>query len=166
MHAQNVLTLNTYKAFHSCSTPPTFFPNPNLMPPSKPSWYWILTIPEQCWQPPQTLPPYATAIKGQLEIAPTTGYRHWQVAVKLKNKQRLSGLKALFPPETHAEPTKSSAAWDYVGKEETSVAGTSFQLGKVPSKAVDWDQVKDLAVKGQFSEIPSGTLLRCVVCGR
>lgn len=136
-----------------------------IMAPTAPAAYWILTIPEQAWTPPPTLPSWAILIKGQLETA-ASGFRHWQVLIRLKNKQRLSGVRLLFPKETHAEPTRSAAALAYVHKEETSVPGTRFELGQVKSKGVDWDAVKTLAVQGQFSEIDSGVMLRCVVCGR
>jgi len=135
------------------------------MQPSKPASYWILTIPEQAWTPPQTLPNTMVLLKGQLEEG-ESGYRHWQVVVRLKNKQRLTGVKLLFPIETHAEPTRSDAALAYVWKEETSVPGTRFCLGDVKGKGVDWDTVKTLAIEGRFSEIDSGVMLRCVVCGR
>lgn len=134
------------------------------MAPSPPASYWILTIPEQAWTPPQELPPHLLLIKGQLEEG-ESGYRHWQVVVRLKSKQRLSGIRLLFPRETHAEATRSQAALDYVWKDETSIPGTRFCLGEV-KKGVDWDQVKTLAVEGRFSEIDSGVMLRCVVCGR
>jgi len=132
-----------------------------------PSYYWILTIPHEKWTCPTALDPAITMIRGQLEIA-ASGFKHWQVVVRLKNKQRLSGLKALFPPETHAEPTRSAAATDYVWKEETRVPGTQFQLGQVKAAAhkVDWDKTLELATKGHFSEIESGVMLRCVACGR
>lgn len=136
------------------------------MPPSAPAYYWILTIPEARWTPPQTLPPWSTHLKGQLEVG-NGGFRHWQVLVRLKNKQRLSGIKILFPPETHAEPTRSGAASGYVHKEETSVPGTRFEMG-LPSKTgpVDWELVKTQAVEGKFGEIEPGVMMRCVTCGR
>jgi hypothetical protein len=81
------------------------------------------------------------------------------VVLRLKNKQRLSGIKVLFPPETHAEATRSAAALEYVWKEETAIPGTRFLLGEV-KKGVDWDMVKTLAVSGRFSEIESGVMLR------
>jgi len=106
-------------------------------------------------------------IRGQLELA-ASGFRHWQVVVRLKQKQRLSGVKKLFPSETHAEPTRSAAALAYVWKEETRVPGTQFQLGEVkaPASKTDWEDVLNKAKAGCFSEIESGVMLRCVVCGR
>jgi len=136
------------------------------MPVSAPASYWILTIPEQAWTPPATLPPWATEIKGQLEEG-EGGYRHWQVLVRLKNKQRLSGVKILFPPQTHAEATRSSAACAYVHKDATSVPGTRFSLGLPCKKGpVDWDLVKSQAVEGKFEDIEPGVMMRCVTCGR
>lgn len=134
------------------------------MPPSPPAAYWILTIPEQAWTPPTTLPDNLLLLKGQLEEG-ANGFRHWQVVVRLKQKQRLSGVRLLFPRETHAEPTRSSAALAYVWKEETSIAGTRFSLGLSKSKGVDWEEVKTLAVAGKFSEIDPGVMLRCGCCG-
>jgi len=136
-----------------------------IMAPSPPAAYWILTIPEQAWTPPQALPSWALLIKGQLEEG-ASGYRHWQVVVRLKNKQRLTGIRLLFPQEAHAEATRSSAALDYVWKEDTSVPGTRFSLGTVKGKGVDWELTKTLAVEGRFSEIDAGVMLRCVSCGR
>jgi len=136
-----------------------------MPPPSPPASYWILTIPEAVWTPPSTLPPTLLLLKGQLEVG-AQGFRHWQVVIRLKQKQRLTGVKLLFPPETHAEPTRSDAALAYVWKEDTRVAGTQFLLGTVKGKGVDWDLVKTLAVEGRFSEIDSGVMLRYERIGR
>jgi len=136
-----------------------------MPPPSPPASYWILTIPEAKWTPPTTLPPTLLLLKGQLEEG-AQGFRHWQVVVRLKQKQRLSGVKLLFPLETHAEATRSDAALAYVWKEATRVPGTQFLLGGVKNKGVDWAEVKALAVAGQFSMIDPGVMLRCVTCGR
>ena len=130
------------------------------MPPSAPCWFWILTIPQDAWTPPPQLPPWATLLKGQLEEG-AGGFRHWQVLLRLKNKQRLSGVRLLFPQGTHAEPTRSSAASSYVHKEETAVPGTRFLLGRDKTKGpVDWDEVKTKAVEGKFEEIDPGVMIR------
>lgn len=135
------------------------------MHPSPPAAYWILTIPEQAWTPPTALPTALLLLKGQLEVG-AQGFRHWQVVVRLKSKQRLTGIRLLFPRESHCEATRSAAALAYVWKEESSVPGTRFCLGSVKGKGVDWDEVKTLAVAGRFSEIDSGVMLRCATCGR
>ena len=133
-------------------------------PPSPPAAYWILTIPEAAWTPPPELPATLLLLKGQLEEG-ASGFRHWQVVVRLKSKQRLTGIRLLFPRETHAEPTRSAAALSYVWKEETAVPGTRFSLGTTKEKGVDWDLVKTQAIAGQFSDIDAGVMLRCAHCG-
>jgi len=134
------------------------------MPPSPPAAYWILTIPQATWTPPLELPPTLLLIKGQLEEG-ASGFKHWQVVIRLKNKQRLSGVRLLFPRETHAEPTRSAAALNYVWKEDTAVPGTRFSLGTTTTPGVDWDLVKSQAVGGDFASIDAGIMLRCESCG-
>jgi len=60
----------------------------------------------------------------------------------------------------HFELSRSAAADDYVWKEETSVAGTRFQLGKKPLKKNskrDWDSIRELAKSGDIESIDAGT---------
>jgi len=116
--------------------------------------YWLLTIPGEEWQP--SLPESCAYIKGQREVGPETGYVHWQVLCIFKNKIRLRGVKSVFGPRVHAEPTRSAAADEYVWKEATRVAGSQFELGIRPTRRnskSDWQQVWDLAVGGRMLDI-------------
>lgn len=129
--------------------------------PTSPQYFWIATIPSSTgWTPPTTLPSEFAMIKGQQEKGHQTEYLHWQLVFKLRKKQRLSGVKSLFPPETHLEPTRSAAALDYVWKEDTRVPGTQFLLGKTPAKGTDWTAARELAVAGQFDQIDDSVLIR------
>lgn len=116
--------------------------------------YWMLTIPHHLFCP--FLPDVCSLIKGQLETG-AGGFLHWQVLVAFKNKQSLIGVRRIFGP-VHAEPTRSSAASDYVWKEDTRVEGTQFLLGRQPfnrSNADHWQEIWDLAVRGAIMEIPA-----------
>lgn len=122
--------------------------------------YFLLTIPHQDFLP--YLPPAACYIKGQLEQGSTTGYLHWQVLVAFKNKVSASKVKDIFGSSCHIELTRSSAANDYVWKEDTRV-GHQFELGRLAMKrqsAADWDQIRADAEQGNFSEIPSDVYIR------
>lgn len=90
--------------------------------------HWMLTIPGTRWSP--RLPENCQYIRGQRELG-EGGFDHWQVYVVFSRKQRLSGVKKVFPPETHAELTRSEAAREYVWKEDTRVAGTQFEYGSI-----------------------------------
>jgi len=116
--------------------------------------YWLLTIPGEEWQP--HLPESCAFIKGQREVGHETAYDHWQVLVIFKSKIRLRGVKSVFGPRVHCEPTRSAAADAYVWKEETRVAGSQFELGIRPTRRnshSDWQQVWDLAVGGRMLDI-------------
>jgi len=118
--------------------------------------FWILTLPGT-WSPPDTLPDRLQWIRGQQELA-VGGLLHWQVFVAFKSKTSLAGVKTIFPPETHAELSRSEAAIDYCWKEETSVAGTRFELGARPfrrASATDWESVWTNAKLGDLSAIPA-----------
>lgn len=64
----------------------------------------------------------------------------------------------------HAEPTRSSAAEEYVWKEESAVPGTRFEVG---SKSVrrdvprDWEAIWDSAKRGDMESIPADVRIRC-----
>jgi len=125
--------------------------------------YWLLTIPAASWNPPTSLPAEFTFIKGQKEVGGETGYEHWQVVVCLKSKKRLTGIKALFTSDTHAELSRSAAANQYVFKDDTAVAGTRFELGNSPKKrnsAEDWNAIWESAKSGNLMEIPADIRIR------
>lgn len=119
--------------------------------------YWILTIPADDWVVPNQLPEQLQYLRGQQEVG-AGGYRHWQLLCAFKRTVRLSGVKELFGRTCHAEPTRSAAANDYVWKEDTRVAGTQFDLGKIAFKRNskdDWDSIWESAKSGKFEEIPA-----------
>nr|WAE43215.1 MAG: replication associated protein [Cressdnaviricota sp.] len=122
--------------------------------------YWIGTIPQAHFVP--YLPPGICYFKGQLELG-EEGFLHWQVLACCSSKQGLSFFQRTFGLQQHWELTRSSAASDYVWKEETCVPGTRFELGKLPFKRnseQDWDRVRALAIAGQFDSIPSEIYIR------
>lgn len=152
--------------------------------------YWILTIPEQFFDPLSDLNDNVAFITGQLEEGeqqstsigsigdisvalsqefggatqsnPTTGYRHWQIMVIFKRQVRLTQVRAIFGPY-HAEPTRSKAAESYCHKESTRVEGTEFTLGIKPLKrndSKDWDLILGAAKSGEFESIPADVLIR------
>lgn len=63
----------------------------------------------------------------------------------------------------HYELTRSDAANQYCWKEDTRIAGTQFELGKLPIKRnskTDWDSVFSLARSGNLDEIDKSILVR------
>lgn len=133
--------------------------------------YWLLTIPRASWEPPRELGdlrdptgnPVVSWCAGQLEVAPTTGYEHWQVAVAFTRTHRLAGVKRVFTRDTHAELSRSAAVDDYVHKDDTAVANTRFQLGSRPTKrnsAKDWDAIWKSASSGDLGTIPADIRVR------
>lgn len=119
--------------------------------------YWLLTIPHNEFTP--FLPPTISYIRGQLERGADTGYLHWQLLIISTKKCRLAAIKKLLGPRVHAELSKSSAANDYVWKEETRVEGTQFELGSIPlsrARPADWVAIRDSAKRGRLDDIPAG----------
>ncbi len=123
--------------------------------------YWIGTIPANEWTP--QLPSDANWVCGQLERGNTTGYEHFQIVVSFPTKRTRRQVLAAFPGTTgHFEPTRSSAANDYVIKEDTRI-GEPFEFGSRPFKrnsAVDWDRIRVLATTGDLEQIPSEVFVR------
>lgn len=131
--------------------------------PTQQGVYWLLTIPEDDYTPSAELHERVAYIKGQLEQGETTGYRHWQVLVVLRRKGSLSTLKDIFGRTIHAELSRSSAANEYVWKEDTRV-GEQFEYGALPFKRndpKDWEQIWDLAKKGDLNGIPADVRIQC-----
>lgn len=117
--------------------------------------YWILTIPEDEFEPHH--PEEISYIKGQKERGSNTGYLHWQLLVVLRRKGSLSTIKGIFGNRVHAELSRSSAANDYVWKEETRV-GEQFEYGQLPFKRNDerdWERLWELAKQGDIDGIPA-----------
>lgn len=90
--------------------------------------YWLLTVPEHCFTP--YLPPCCVWIKGQLEKGSETGYLHWQICCAFSKKASLKTCQSTFGTGCHFELTRSSAAGDYVWKDDTAVVGTRFEFGE------------------------------------
>lgn len=121
--------------------------------------YWLLTIPQNSFTP--YLPPGVSYIKGQLEKGEESGYLHWQLLVAYPKQVRMRTLKTCFGDSAHLELSRSDAADAYVWKEETRVAGTQFELGKKKIKRnTDWDEIWDLAKKGDMESIPADVKIR------
>lgn len=116
--------------------------------------HWILTIPENVYTVPTELPNSITYLKGQLEEG-GGGFRHYQIYCVTAKKVRPMACKALFPPETHVEFTRSDAARAYVWKDDTSV-GNRFCLGHLPMRRnnkTDWENVKKKAKLGELEDL-------------
>lgn len=119
----------------------------------------MLTIPAHSFTP--YLPPAVLYIKGQLERA-ASGYLHWQILV-VTGKCRGTRIKSIFG-DVNIELTRSDAADQYVWKDDTSVEGTRFELGSKPfrrNRKTDWDSVRQQAIRGDLSEVPSDVFVRC-----
>lgn len=123
--------------------------------------YWILTIPHNGYTPWR--PSGICYIRGQLERGDTTGYLHWQLLVVCSQQTRRAGICKIFGTGIHADPTRSSAANDYVWKEETRVEGTQFELGELPvsrGRDKDWAGIKEAAKSGRLDDIPADVYIR------
>lgn len=123
--------------------------------------FWLLTVPspnetvDACIG--GTLPPSVCWIKGQLESGATTGYKHFQLVVAFRSKVSLPGVIGVFGRGTHAELSRSEAANEYVGKEETRI-GEPFEHGAKPirrNSKTDWESVWTAAQLGDLESIPA-----------
>lgn len=116
--------------------------------------YFLLTIPHHAFTP--WLPDGVAYIRGQLERGAEGGYLHWQLLSIFKRKLTVTGVKNVFGPTAHVEPSRSAAADEYVWKEETRVEGTQFELGQRPLRRnvqTDWDAVRTSAKRGALDGI-------------
>lgn len=122
--------------------------------------YWICTIPEADWQP--SLVDGAIYLRGQLESG-ASGFRHWQIVVSFPAKKTLRQVKVAFGIlGFHCEPTRSTAALDYVWKSDTRI-GEPFEFGARGinrNSAHDWDRLRLLAVTGDLASIPGDIYIR------
>jgi len=124
-------------------------------------FYWLLTIPNYEFIP--YLPNGVQYIRGQLERGADTGYLHWQIIVAFTKKCRLRHVKLVFGEHVHAELSRSSAADQYVWKDETAVEGTRFELGERKLKrnsCKDWETIRRDAQRGQLDAIPADIYVR------
>lgn len=118
--------------------------------------YWLLTLHEPTWNPPETLPEGMVWLRGQKEQGSQTGRIHWQLFAAYSRAVRLARIKKDFGRTVYAEPSRSEAAEQYVFKEDTAIANTRFELGSKPFKRnnkTDWKAVKDLAQAGKLNKI-------------
>jgi len=124
--------------------------------------YWLVTCPEEHWTP--AVPDGAVYVKGQVEVGGENGYRHHQFVLYFDRNKRGNTVKALLPAEAHVELCRSSAAEQYVWKEETAVAGTRYELGKKPGRRCreegDYEQVLACARRGDFDSVPAALYIR------
>lgn len=124
--------------------------------------YWLLTIPVAHYPEVSILPP-VVYIKGQKEVGTENGLVHWQLLVICSKKVTMRALKACFVPQAHCEPSRSSAAEDYVWKEDTRVPDTQFEMGARPmnrSSKTDWDDVLSKVKQGRIDETPADVQVR------
>jgi len=116
--------------------------------------YWLLTIPHYDFTP--WLPPSCVYIRGQLERGNEGGYLHWQLLVVLSRKGSLASVKGFFGDGAHCELSRSTAADEYVWKDDTYVDGTRFELGSKPIRRnvkEDWVKVWEAAKSGDLESI-------------
>lgn len=79
-----------------------------------------------------------------------------------KTKQRLRGVRDIFGPY-HAESTRSDAAFEYVWKDDTRVAGTQFELGQRPVRRANGEDMARVVVaakSGRWADVPPDILVR------
>lgn len=127
--------------------------------PSPQAKYWLLTIPHASFLPYK--PPGVKYIRGQLEQG-ESGYLHWQIMLELERKRRLPFLTELFG-SVHCEPSRSSAADEYVWKEDTRVDNTQFELGSKTlqrNSAHDWEAIRGMASEGRLCDIDPDIYIR------
>lgn len=127
--------------------------------------YWIGTIPSVRVDfafDQFVLPNWIAYLKGQEEEG-ETGYRHFQIFFICKQKQSVVSVARLWLPVVgHWELTRSSAAEDYVWKEETRF-GPPFEFGIRPvrrNSVTDWEEIRDKAKDGSLEEIPADIFVR------
>jgi len=116
--------------------------------------YWCITIKENDFEP--ELLDGLQWIKGQLEEG-EGGFRHWQIVCCSQKKLRLGGIKSIFGNTSHCELSRSSAANDYVWKEETRIEGTQFEIGSQPrnrNNPKHWQEIWEAAKIGDLESIP------------
>jgi len=114
----------------------------------------MLTIPYEHFTPYPV--PGTSWIRGQLETG-ERGFVHWQILVAFHQKKSLQGVRILFGPY-HAELSRSTAAAEYVWKEDTRVEGTKFEFGCKPiqrNAPNDWESIWELAKQGDLLQIPA-----------
>jgi len=100
--------------------------------------------------------------KGQQEIGVEGGYHHWQFVVWMGKPCRLSALKKIWATG-HFELGRSSAAEEYIWKDDTAVAGSRFEIGRRPglrSSVKDWQAIRSAACAGRLADVPDDVFVR------
>lgn len=110
---------------------------------------WSLTIfdPEEyhILQTKDAWPGWLRQAKGQEEVAPTTGKHHWQCMIQTE-QVRASSIKKLLPT-AHIEIARNRHGLkNYVGKKETAVEGTQFDVSNDKEYLALHQQLEMLAV--------------------
>jgi len=127
------------------------------------SRYYLLTIPRADWAVPSQLPEGILWMKGQPERG-ESGFEHWQLVLCTSKKCRAGAVKRKFTTTTHVETTRSSAANEYVWKDETCIdVALRFELGRMPlqrNKEKDWERIWTDAKRGAIEEIPADVRVR------
>lgn len=121
--------------------------------------FWLGTIPYHGFTPYPV--PGSKWIKGQLELG-EGGFLHWQILVAFAKKKSLAAVRDCFGPY-HFELSRSSAANEYVWKDDTAVEGTRFELGTRPidrSCATDWESIWNSAQSGDLLAIEASIRVR------
>lgn len=125
--------------------------------------FWMLTIPLPCGSEivalleQGELPAGIVWVKGQLESGHANGHLHYQLVVAFKAKTSMAAIKKRFGRSVHAELSRSEAANEYVGKEDTRVRGP-WEWGAKPirrNSKVDWESVWTACVAGDLDSIPA-----------
>lgn len=124
--------------------------------------YWLITL--SCEHHPQepTLHEDFAYIKGQKEIG-QGGFEHWQFLVNCKRVRSRNQVKAAIHPTAHVELTRSTAANQYVWKDESAVPNTRFEYGEKTfnrNSKTDWAQVKQHAIQGNLDQVPDDIYIR------
>lgn len=130
--------------------------------PAQKARYWLATLSVSHHPDQPSLSRDCVYLKGQKEIG-ANGFEHWQFIAVFNKQVTLNQAKSHFHQSIHLEVSRSSAANEYVWKEDTRVDGSQFELGELPkSKArkADWDKVFDAAKSGEFDSIPKDILIR------
>lgn len=119
--------------------------------------YWLLTVPRSDFNTDgYTLDETLQYLKGQLERG-EGGYEHYQMLAVFKRKQSMSRVRELFGGRAHCELSRSSAADQYVWKDDTRI-GEPFEFGEKAIKRnekKDWEKIWELAKEGKIHEIPA-----------
>lgn len=116
---------------------------------------WCITINDENWTPASITD--SSKIRnavGQLEVAPSTGKKHWQCYFEFVDSIRAHGAQLLIgAPTAHCEKRQGTPrqAWDYCLKEDSRAPGDNmFTIGACPkeSRKLDSEELAN-AVKNR-----------------